>query len=191
MRSSTVAFAFALAAASPLSVLAAGGPSATVTHATEPIASVDSTLADHSTILPITSVLTAVSGANATKTGSLTTITTYASSSFPSAPIPYKYSTAYSGSAVSSGVLSSVSGQPAVYTNGTSIVTGTATATNGGTSTLTSVTEVSGAATSAAKTGPSPSATKTPSLAAGSLTENALGAGTLLLAGVAVVFGLL
>jgi hypothetical protein len=78
-----------------------------------------------------------------------------------------------------------------VYTNGTSIVTGTATATNGGTSTLTSVTEVSGAATSAAKTGPSPSATKTPSLAAGSLTENALGAGTLLLAGVAVVFGLL
>ncbi|PQE03578.1 hypothetical protein CJF31_00010154 [Rutstroemia sp. NJR-2017a BVV2] len=193
MRSSTIAFALTLAAASPLSVLAAGGSSATVTHSTEAIASVDSTLADHSTILPITAVVG--TNATATKPSSLTSTTTYASPLFPSAPIPYTYNTAYSGTAASSASLSSVSGQPGVYPNGTTVTTGTATAANGGTSTLTSVTEVPGATTSnsASKTGPAPSATKSASLAAGSLSlnGNALGAGTMLLAGVAMVFGML
>ncbi|PQE06249.1 hypothetical protein CJF30_00005200 [Rutstroemia sp. NJR-2017a BBW] len=64
MRSSTLAFALTLAAASPLSVLAAGGSSATTTHTSDPIASVDSTLADHSTIRPFT----AVGATNATAT---------------------------------------------------------------------------------------------------------------------------
>ncbi|PQE19759.1 hypothetical protein CJF32_00010190 [Rutstroemia sp. NJR-2017a WRK4] len=169
MRSSTLAFALTLAAASPLSVLAAGGSSATITHTSDPIASVDSTLADHSTILPFT----AVGGTNATAT------------------VPSGLASTTS----TSGIVSSVSGKPGVYQNGTTITTGTATATNGGTSTLTSVTEVPGATTgnSASKTGPSPSATKSASLAAGSLSlnGNALGVGTMLLAGVAVVFGML
>ncbi|KAB8298784.1 hypothetical protein EYC80_000958 [Monilinia laxa] len=96
------------------------------------------------------------------------------------------------GSAYSSGFVSSasVSGKPPVYGNSTSL--STATASGAGTSTATATTEVSGSTTGATKTGPAASATASASSSAAdalSLSGASWGVGSLMLGGMAVVFG--
>ncbi|KAG4033158.1 hypothetical protein MFRU_005g01720 [Monilinia fructicola] len=97
-----------------------------------------------------------------------------------------------SGSAYSSGLVSSssVSGKPPVYGNSTTL--STATASGAGTSTATATTEVPGATTGATKTGPAASATASASSSAAdalSLSGASWGVGSLMLGGMAVLFG--
>ncbi|TGO19834.1 hypothetical protein BTUL_0002g00790 [Botrytis tulipae] len=203
MRSSTVAFAVTLALANSASVLAAGGSAATITYASPTIlqtgdsedisissttASVDATSTSLSALVPITSV---------TSVPESSTLSAY-ESSFTSYSINFISSHKPSGSVYSSGSVSSsiVSGKPGVYSNSTIISTATASVSSAGTSTATAVTEVPGATKSSSKSGAATSASSSASAsssssAAGALSMNGASwsVGSLMLGGMAVVFG--
>ncbi|KAF7918557.1 hypothetical protein EAE99_008752 [Botrytis elliptica] len=173
MRSSTVAFAVTLALANSASVLAAGGSAATITYASP-------------TILQ--------TGDSEDISISSTTASVDATSTSLSALVPITSVTSVPESSTLSASI--VSGKPGVYSNSTIISTATASISSAGTSTATAVTEVPGATKSSSKSGAATGASSSASASASSSAADALSmngaswsVGSLMLGGMAVVFG--